>query len=426
MNKRILFLMSGSIAGYKACQVLSRLKQLGHDIEVVASPWALRFVGEATLEGLTGKPVHQSMFGSGAHMSHIHLARWADLIIVCPATANTIGKLAHGIGDDLLTTLFLAHDFTKPWLIAPAMNTKMYHHPATKESIKRLSEMGCKIMETASGVLACGEIGDGKLLDADLLVQEVVSELKKTLDRPEVNQSLWSTSSKPGRRKKVLITSGGTSEPIDQVRSITNHSTGKSGAAISEVFAGLGYDVTLLTAKSAVKPRLDDDTRSILNTVEFETFKDLQVQLNECLSRFDFDFVIHAAAVSDYSVANGPVEGKIDSADEIVLRLKKNPKLLASIRTQSRNKNILVVGFKFTASRDQQDRDAREQKLAATGEIDLLVTNDFSTYPLWTLYDVSHQSGTMKPIDSGSDRHALGLSLQQALETQAKLTKAVL
>lgn len=415
MNKRVLFLMSGSIAGYKACQVLSRLRQLGHEVEVVASPWALRFVGEATIEGLTGRPVHRSMFGSGAHMSHIHLVRWADLVIVCPATANTINKLAHGLGDDLMTTLFLAHDFSKPWLIAPAMNSKMYHHPATKESVRKLSDMGCRILETASGVLACGEIGDGKLLDPDLLLQAITSELSllkpRLIEEPVTLNSLR----KPGERRKVLITSGGTSVPIDRVRSITNHSTGKSGAALAEVFGGMGFDVTFLTSKAGVRPRFEDGDGVLVKTKEFETFLELKTHMDTLLPTVDFDLVIHAAAVSDYSLATGPSETKIDSAEDVVLRLKKNPKLLDAIRDTSRNKNVKVVGFKFTATNEEKDRNDKAQKIAISGSVDFLVTNDLHTYPEWNLFAVDPSDRSLKIQTSGTDRHELGLALIECI-----------
>jgi phosphopantothenoylcysteine decarboxylase/phosphopantothenate--cysteine ligase len=413
MNKRVLFLMSGSIAAYKACQVLSRLKQLGHEVEVVASQWALRFVGEATIEGLTGRPVHQSMFGSGAHMSHIHLVRWADVVIVCPATANTIGKLANGIGDDLLTTLFLAHDFSKPWLIAPAMNTKMYHHPATRESVRKLTEMGCKILETASGVLACGEIGDGKLLDPDLLLQAILAELNSTKQRADQNEdqySAWAARG-PGRTRSVLITSGGTSVPIDAVRSITNHSTGRTGTALAEVFFGLGYSVTLVAAKSSIKPKFSELDDAHFKLIEYETFIQLQGTLDSCLATTNFDLIVHAAAVSDYSVADGPTSGKIDSSDEIILRLKKNPKLLDSLRSKSKNAQVKIVGFKFTA--DERELTDRAKKLAESGAVDLLVTNDLRNYPGWQLHQVDPQTRKLNLIESGADRHELGLSIAQ-------------
>lgn len=436
MGQRVLFLMSGSIAAYKACHVISRLAQRGHEVEIVASPWALEFVGEATLEGLTGRPVHQSMFGSGAHMSHIHLIRWADLVIVCPATANTINKLANGIGDDLMTTLFLAHDFAKPWMIAPAMNTKMYHHPVTRQSVQRLSQMGCRILETASGVLACGEIGDGKLLDPELLLEAIESELQSLAPRPApktgpdsattlgLNQS-HQTSSPSLVVPKVLITAGGTEEPIDQVRAITNTSTGQTGRDLAEVFSGLGYDVTLLKARSAMGPKV---SRPELQVQEFRTFHDLKAKLESELQSQSYDVVIHAAAVSDYHVESvdgvkASSNGKFDSShDGVTLRLKKNPKLLDSLRQWSKNPNIKTVAFKFTAGdgsvEAEKDRLSRIAKIAESGTADFLVTNDLATYPEWGLHRL--QDGKTALLESGRDRHQLGFAIEMALNRKVK------
>ena len=172
-NKNILIILTGSIACYKSCSVISRLKQKGHNLKVVLSPSSLEFIGKATIEGLTGETPITDMYASGNTMDHINLARWADLVLVAPATANYINKIAYGLGDDLLTTLFLAHDFTKPFLIAPAMNTKMYLHPTTQASIQKLRAMNIEILEAASGVLACGEIGSGRLLEPELILEEI-------------------------------------------------------------------------------------------------------------------------------------------------------------------------------------------------------------------------------------------------------------
>ena len=173
--------MTGSIACYKACSVLSKLKQNGHQVKTVMSEASQKFIGPATIEGLTGEAPITDMYASGQIMDHINLVRWADLIIVAPATANYINKISYGLGDDLLTTLFLAHDFKKPFLIAPAMNTMMYSHPTTQASIKKLKDMGVEILETASGVLACGEVGYGRLLEPDLILKEIELHLKNKI-----------------------------------------------------------------------------------------------------------------------------------------------------------------------------------------------------------------------------------------------------
>ena len=412
MNGRVLVLMSGSISAYKVCHVLSRLKQAGHEIEVVASPWALKFIGEATIEGLTGRPVRKSMFGSGAHMAHINLIRWADLAIVCPATANTINKLAAGIGDDLMTTLFLAHDFVKPWLIAPAMNTKMYHHPVTQASVQKLRAMGCEILETASGVLACGEIGDGKLLDSELLLQEVLRRLPTTRLESKPTESALA----PGSGQHILITSGGTSEPIDPVRSITNTATGTTGAMIAETMLGLGHSVHFLSAKTSVQPRAEElGALDRFTSGHFNTYADLATTLQTSLAGNNFDAVIHAAAVSDYSMADGAATTKTDSATEITLKLKKNPKLLDSVRKWSKNPNIKIVAFKLTATRDLAERKSRLQNLIEHSKPNFVVVNDQNELPLWQLIDASHESNEVTLVAEGKEREGLGFAIERVL-----------
>ncbi len=174
----VLFQLSGSIACYKAAHVVSRITQAGHDVRCAASPSALQFVGAATLEGLSGNPVATETFESGRWMDHIELPRWADLTIVCPATANRLNKMAAGVADDLLGNLFLTHDFTKPFLVAPAMNTRMWQHPTTVASAARLTAMGIEIVTPDSGALACREVGDGRLADPDGIVALLLDRLK--------------------------------------------------------------------------------------------------------------------------------------------------------------------------------------------------------------------------------------------------------
>ena len=173
----ILVQLSGSIACYKACHVVSRLSQAGHDVRCAMSPSALRFVGEATLEGLSGNRVATETFEPGAWMEHIELPRWAELTLLCPATANRLNKMAAGIADDLLGNLFLTHDFTKPYLVAPAMNTRMWQHPATRAAVARLGGLGVEFIDPDSGMLACREVGDGRLADPDVIVQVVLDRL---------------------------------------------------------------------------------------------------------------------------------------------------------------------------------------------------------------------------------------------------------
>ncbi len=166
-------MLSGSISCFKAAQVLSDLKKQGAEIQVLVSPGALQFIGEATLEGLSGREIIGNDFKKGHMMSHIDLVKWCDLAIVCPATAIKINELAHGVGHGIINSLFLAFDFSKPFLIAPAMNTKMLNHPATKKSLITLKSYGVDILDTGSGQLACGDIGEGRLLEPVDIIQRI-------------------------------------------------------------------------------------------------------------------------------------------------------------------------------------------------------------------------------------------------------------
>lgn len=366
---KILFQLSGSIACFKACALLSALVKDGHEIEVVATASALKFVGEATLEGLTGRRVHTGTFESGRYMSHIHLVRWADIVVLAPASANTLNKMAAGIGDDLVTTLFLAHDFKKPYLVAPAMNQAMYAHPATQASLAKLSTWGVQVLETGTGALACGETGEGRMLEADEIQRAITDAMSSARSQPLV------------REKSVLITSGGTQEPIDGVRAITNTSTGRTGAELAERLIDRGYDVTLLHAANAILP----PSSPHLHARSFTSFASLETELRNALSATSFDAVIHLAAVADYSLAeietNGavqaaPIKGKIDSGETLTLRLKRNPKLIDSIRGMSKNPAVKVVAFKLTRTTDRNVRVAAIENLIAHSKPDFVVHND--------------------------------------------------
>lgn len=365
-KSKILFIMTGSIASYKACGVLSKLKQSGHDLKVVMSPSSLNFVGKATIEGLTGETAITDMYADGQVMDHIHLVRWADLILVAPATAHYINRISNGIGDDLLTTLFLAHDFKKPFLIAPAMNTMMYLHPTTQRSIKKLKEMNVEILEAASGVLACGEVGYGRLLEPELIALEVEQRLNSGAQNT-ATRSLQTL--KKAKNIQVLITSGGTSEPIDDVRVITNRSTGKTASVVADHLVESGFEVTFLHGENSLKPK--NPTQNL----SFSSFSDLQSKLELELKNSNYDWVIHTAAVSDYSVQ--PTDGKISSdADEIILKLKRNPKLIDQIKKISPKSKL--VGFKLTSTSNQQTISEKVDKLFSNAQCDFVVQNDWS------------------------------------------------
>lgn len=352
---RVLVQISGSIAAYKSAHVISRLVQAGCEVQTVASNSALQFIGPATLEGLTGKPVITDTFQPRHMMDHIHLARWADLAILCPATANSINKLAAGIADDFVGTLFLAYEKSKPYLVAPAMNEQMLNHPATQKSLQTLKSYGVEILETYAGTLACGEEGYGKLLDPDLIIQKILSYRAPK----EVKGS-------------ILVTGGGTRVPIDSVRSITNTSTGQTAAQIVENLSQQGYQVTYLKAKNAIS------AMSSARTIEFDTFEDLQEQLEKELRSHSFKAVIHLAAVSDFHVKNADSSQKFDSNNKLTLELDFNPKLIDHLREWSANKDIFVIGFKLTSGATATERNEAVQKILRKKVVDAVVHNDLT------------------------------------------------
>jgi phosphopantothenoylcysteine decarboxylase / phosphopantothenate---cysteine ligase len=403
LNKNILIILTGSIACYKACNVISKLKQKGHHVKVVMSPSSLEFIGKATVEGLTGEPPVTDMYSSGNVMDHIHLARWAHLILAAPATANYINKIAYGLGDDLLTTLFLAHDFDKPFLIAPAMNTMMYMHPTTQSSIAKLKDMKVEILETASGVLACGEIGSGRLLEPDLIIEEVEKHLQIT----NLVKNPLTTQGK-AKKLKVLITSGGTAEPIDDVRFITNKSSGKTAATIADSLIDSGIEVTYLHATNAVQ------TKNTSKQIAFDTFKDLQSALQTELKNNFYDFVIHAAAVSDYTV--DAAAGKINSdQNEIQVTLKRNPKLIDEIKALSPKSKLF--GFKLTSTSDKNLISKKVASLFESAGCDLVIHNDWSDIKNkiynYTIYTDSLNSSNVEGLSA-----LCSYIFQQIIKTQ--------
>jgi phosphopantothenoylcysteine decarboxylase/phosphopantothenate--cysteine ligase len=363
-GSNLLFILTGSIAGFKACDAISQLVQRGHRVRTVATESALRFIGPATLEGLTGNAVLTDLFASGAALEHIDLTRWADAVVVCPATANTINHFAAGLADDLAGALFLAHDRSKPFLIAPAMNPAMWSHPGTVGAVEKLSQWGVKFLPVGEGRTACGEIGEGRLAESAWIVAAVEAAVAK-----------------PVRKLRVLITSGGTAEPIDGVRVLTNTSTGRTGAGIASHFARSGHEVVLLRASNAAK--------SDANVAEqtFSSFAELDSALRQRLNNQDFDVVIHAAAVGDFGIEaieaphgkRPPGESKIDSdANGVTLRLKNLPKLVDSLRATSRNSRIKVVAFKLTHGATPESVHKAVEKLLQRSGADFVVHNDLT------------------------------------------------
>ncbi len=359
----ILCILTGSIAAYKACDVISQLVQRGHRVRAVATESALKFVGPATLEGLTGQTVLSDMFSPGAALEHIQLTRWADLVVVCPATAHTINRFAAGLADDLPGALFLAHDRTKPWLMAPAMNPAMWAHPATVAAVARLQEWGVAFVPVGVGRTACGEMGEGRLAEPAAIVAAVEAAVCR-----------------PARRWRVLVTAGGTTEPIDGIRVLTNTSTGATGAGIAAHLRRAGHEVVFLHGRAAVRPTVPGLEE------EFGSFAELDAALGRWLGGTAFDAVIHAAAVSDFGVEAIEVDGrrlepeetKLDSNSSPVLRLKPYPKLLDGLRSRSANPRLVVVAFKLTRGAAAEETRRAVGELFQRAQPDFVVHNDLA------------------------------------------------
>lgn len=321
IGKKILLGISGGIAAYKSIELIRRLNDSGAEVRVVMTKAATEFVTPLTFEAISGNPVHVEMFGPriNSAIEHVELARWADLIVIAPATANIMAKLSHGIADDLLSTVCLA--LTDIDLaVAPAMNLGMWKNPATQQNIEILRERGVKIWGPAEGFQACGEIGSGRMIEAAELADHVKSHFV-----PEIKEDAL----------KVVITAGPTREPIDPVRFITNRSSGKMGYEIAAACVERGAKVVLVSGPVAIEaPRGVD-------YIGVETAKEMHDAVFANIK--DADIFIGTAAVADYRAAI-PVEQKIKkSSEELSISLTKNPDILADVAAME--KAPFTVGF---------------------------------------------------------------------------------
>ena len=356
LKSKFLFFITGSIAAFKAAQVVSRLVQDGHEVQCLATASALRFIGAATFEGLTGKKVLSDLWESGRAMDHIHLSRWADAGVVCPASANTIAQMALGLTSDVVSATLLAWPQGKPLFVFPAMNLAMLSAQATQRHLQTLRERGVQVALTGSGALACGETGEGRLLEPDEILAMI-------------------TQGSP-LKQKILITGGATRESIDGIRFISNVSTGRTAAELCDRLSTLGWNVTYLHGQQARQPG------SSVYKLNFSDFNSLNQQLRDELSRESYHAVIHCAAVSDFAVAtvNGAAPGsseKLKSGGELALMLKPTVKILPNLKEYSRDKNIRVVGFKLTLNATEEEQ-TRAASAILGGGVDAVVGNDWA------------------------------------------------
>lgn len=350
-NKNILIGMTGGIAAYKICTLIRDLKKAGANVKVVCTPNALNFVTRLTLQSLTQSNVFVNEFDvKDWHPEHISLADWADIMVIAPATANTISKIATSVADNLLTSVACA--FTKPMIIAPAMNVNMWRNEALQENICNLKARGVDFIEPEEGFLACGYSGKGRLCSID----KIFNAIEFMLD---YSQKL--------KDKKVVITSGGTIEDIDPVRYISNYSSGKMGVALAKSASRMGADVTLITTKYIEAP---------FKTVKVKSAISMQNAVNEEFE--DADYIIMAAAVADYRVKN-PSEQKIKKTgkddETLTLELVKNPDILKElVQKKGTNSKPVIIGF---CAESENLLENAQKKLKNKG-CDYLVANDIS------------------------------------------------
>ena len=353
-GKCVILGVSGSIAAYKAASLASLLKKQNCDVHVIMTENGSKFVSPMTFETLTGNKCIVDTFDRDFkhEVTHVSLAKKADLIIVAPATANVIAKFACGIADDMLTTTVLASKAVK--IVSPAMNTNMYENPVTQENLAKLKSLGFNIVEPATGLLACGDVGSGKMPEPEVLMEHVLYHLSPKKDLAG---------------KKVIVTAGPTQEAIDPVRFISNHSTGKMGYALARACAHRGADVVLITGKTSLEPPL------FTTVVPVTSAEDMY---NAVMDQFDdADIVFKAAAVADFTpaVTHEDKVKKSSAGDAAMnLELKRTKDILASLGSIKKPGQVLC-GFSM------ETRDLLENSRAKLDKknLDLIIANNLRT-----------------------------------------------
>ncbi len=349
LNKKILFIICGGISAYKSLETIRLFKKNGAEIKTILTKSAKEFVTPLSVTSLSQGKVYSDLFSSEneAEMDHISLSRWADLILIAPATANTISKLAQGTTDNLASTVVLASD--KEIILAPAMNVRMWEHPTTKINLKKLKEFGYKIIGPEIGEMACGEYGEGKMSDPFVIAEEI--------DKYFLTQ-------KNNKKFKALVTAGPTNEYIDPVRFITNKSSGKQGYELAKSLSKKGFDTTLISGPTNLEITKD------INLIKVETADEMLVATQENLP---VDVAIFSAAVADFKI-NKKYENKIKKQENLNLNFEKNIDILNYVSNHNSLRPELVIGF--AAETNEVDKNA-EEKLNKKS-CDWIISNDVS------------------------------------------------
>ena len=347
-GKTVVLAVSGSIAAYKIASLASALGKLHADVQVLMTQNATNFINPITFETLTGNKCLVDTFDRNFQYSveHVALAKRADVVLVAPASANVIGKIANGIADDMLTTTVMACKCKK--IISPAMNTQMFENPIVQDNLKKLEHYGYEVIQPAVGLLACKDVGAGKMPEPETLLEYILREVAYEKDL---------------KGKNILVTAGPTQEPIDPVRYLTNHSSGKMGYAIAKVCSMRGADVTLVSGKTAIKPPL------FVDVVPVTTARDMYEAVT---SRFDQkDIVIKAAAVADYRPKTIS-DQKVKKADgELSIEMERTDDILKYLGEHKREDQFLCGFSMETEHMLENSRKKLEKK-----NLDMIVANN--------------------------------------------------
>ena len=342
--------MTGGISAYKSLELLRELQRQGHMVEVIMTDHATKFITPLTVEALLGKPVHTSQWKTEQNsIEHIALAK-SDLVVIAPATANTLAKFAHGIADNLLTSLVLASQ--APLLLVPAMNPAMYSNSATQENLAKLRKRGCVIIEPESGLMACGDKGIGRFP----AIETIVTRVQQVLDRGGELQG-----------KKIVITTGGTREYLDPVRYLGNESSGTMGYELAKEASALGAEVTLLCANCSFP-----DLPSAIKQLHLTTTQELLKAVCQEVPRHDV--LIMAAAVADYTPTQQSKQKIKKQQSELLIKFQKTPDILQKVqewKKQHKKNKLITIGFAAETENVQQ---SGKTKLKAKG-LDFLIAN---------------------------------------------------
>ena len=350
-NKKILLVICGGISAYKSLEVIRLLKKQGATVKSILTKSAKEFVTPLSVTSLSQEKVYDDLFSheNESEMDHISLSRWSDLILVAPATANTISKLSTGASDDLASTVILASD--KKIFLVPAMNVRMWEHQSTKQNIKKLKEFGYKLIGPEIGDMACGEYGEGKMSEPSVIVnslEKYFSIFSKTKDK----------------KLKALVTAGPTKEYIDPVRFITNKSSGKQGFEIAKSLIKKGFETTLISGPTKLNPEPG------INLIKVETAEEM---FNETKNNLPVNVAIFSAAVADFKLKNKNII-KIKKEENLVLNLEKNIDILSYVSNHNFTRPNLVIGF----AAETNDLEKNSKKKLLDKNCDWIIANNVS------------------------------------------------